>query len=108
VKAWHLNDSKKALGTRVDRHEHIGRGFVGLEAFGVICRDARMKDVPKILETPKETAPDGRDWDEVNLGILRRLGAGKRVTLRFKTQKAKRKTQNRRRPTRGEVRQKVR
>ncbi len=60
VKVWHLNDSKKPVGSRVDRHEHIGRGCVGLEAFGVICRDERFRGVPKILETAKEEAPDGR------------------------------------------------
>ncbi len=81
VKAWHLNDSKKALGTQVDRHEHIGRGFVGMEAFGVICADERMKGVPKIMETPKDAAPDGRDWDVVNLELLRGLAAGKKMQL---------------------------
>jgi len=90
VKAWHLNDSKKALGTRVDRHEHIGRGHVGLEAFGVICADDRLRGVPKILETPKEEAPDGRDWDEVNLHLLRGLAAGKKMrVVQFKEPAAK-------------------
>ena len=79
VKAWHLNDSKKPLGSRVDRHEHIGRGCVGVEAFGVICRDERFTGVPKILETPKDPAPDGRDWDEVNLELLRGLAEGRDV-----------------------------
>jgi len=82
VKVWHLNDSKKALGTRVDRHELIGRGHVGVEAFGVICNDARMSAVPKIMETPKEKAPDGRDWDEVNLHLLRGLAAGKKMRVK--------------------------
>jgi deoxyribonuclease-4 len=81
VKVWHLNDSKKALGTRVDRHEHIGRGCVGLPAFEVICRDPRFADVPKILETPKEKAPDGRPWDEVNLELLRAMAVGKAARL---------------------------
>jgi deoxyribonuclease IV len=103
VKAWHLNDSKKPLGSRVDRHEHLGRGFVGLPAFGVLGTEPRLRDVPKILETPKETAPDGRDWDEVNLAILRRLAAGKRISLKFRTPRAKRKT-----ATRGETPQNLR
>jgi deoxyribonuclease-4 len=77
LKVWHLNDSKKPLNSRVDRHEHIARGHVGLAAFKVICQDARFKDVPKILETAKEDAPDGRPWDEVNLELLRALAAGK-------------------------------
>jgi hypothetical protein len=76
VRVWHLNDSKKPVGSRVDRHEHVGRGCVGVAAYGVICRDPRFKEVPKILETPKDPAPDGRDWDLVNLELLRALAAG--------------------------------
>lgn len=74
VKVWHLNDSKKELGSRVDRHEHIGHGTIGLEGFRPIVRDKRFRDVPKILETAKdEPAPDGREWDAVNLETLRKL-----------------------------------
>jgi deoxyribonuclease-4 len=74
VKVWHLNDSKRELGSRVDRHEHIGKGMIGLEGFRPIVRDARWKKVPKILETDKRTkAPDGREWDAVNLEVLRGL-----------------------------------
>ena len=83
LKVMHLNDSKKALGTRVDRHDHIGRGFVGLGAFEAICRDERFADVPKILETPKDSptprAEDGREWDVVNADLLRRLAKGEKV-----------------------------
>ncbi len=73
VKVVHVNDSKKALGSRVDRHDHIGRGLIGLEGFRPIVRDPFFKSIPKILETPKEKAPDGRDWDEVNMETLRGL-----------------------------------
>lgn len=73
VCAVHLNDSKKPRGSRVDRHEHIGHGHVALDAFGVFVRSRRLARTPKILETPKAVAPDGRDWDEVNLETLRRL-----------------------------------
>jgi len=73
VKVLHLNDSKKDLGTRVDRHAHIGHGFVGLEGFRPIVRDDAFANVPKILETPKEKHESGRDWDEVNLEVLRGL-----------------------------------
>ncbi|MGB7157057.1 MAG: deoxyribonuclease IV [Tepidisphaeraceae bacterium] len=74
VKVLHLNDSKKALGSRVDRHDHIGRGMIGLEGFRPFVRDKAFKNVPKILETPKEgTSEDGRDWDAVNLDALRGL-----------------------------------
>ena len=51
--ALHLNDSKTARGSRVDRHEHIGKGQIGLEAFRVVMRDRRFRKIPKVLETPK-------------------------------------------------------
>jgi deoxyribonuclease-4 len=73
VKVWHLNDSKKPLGSRVDRHEHIGRGEIGLEGFRPIVRDKAWKKVPKILETAKGPCDDGREWDAVNLEVLRGL-----------------------------------
>lgn len=71
LKVLHLNDCKKGLGLRVDRHEHVGRGELGMECFKLIMNDSRFRDVPKILETPKDL--DGRDMDPVNLGILRDL-----------------------------------
>lgn len=74
VKVLHLNDSKKNLGTRVDRHEHIGRGFIGLDGFKPWVRDEAFRDVPKILETEKGNCPDtGGDWDAINLEALRSL-----------------------------------
>jgi deoxyribonuclease-4 len=68
--AIHLNDSKTARGSRVDRHEHIGKGRIGLDAFRFIMRDRRLRKVPKVLETPK-----GKDLSEdiMNLKTLRRL-----------------------------------
>lgn len=74
--AMHLNDSLKPLASRVDRHAHIGRGMIGLDAFSVIVRHPRLKALPKILETPKADAPDGRPWDAVNLQLLKLLEAG--------------------------------
>ncbi|HEY2586600.1 MAG TPA: deoxyribonuclease IV [Tepidisphaeraceae bacterium] len=73
VKVLHLNDSKKDLGSRVDRHDHIGRGKIGLEGFRPFVRDKPFKKVPKILETPKEKDEQGREWDAVNLETLRSL-----------------------------------
>lgn len=73
VKVLHLNDSKKGLGSRVDRHDHIGRGLIGLNGFKGFMRDEVFAHVPKILETPKGETDDGRDWDEVNLEKLRSL-----------------------------------
>ncbi len=72
VRAFHLNDSKKGLGSRVDRHEHIGEGLLGLEPFRHLLNDPRFHDVPMYLETPKGTR-DGEDLDTVNLRTLRRL-----------------------------------
>lgn len=67
---FHLNDSKKGLGSRVDRHEHIGKGTLGLNPFRFILNDPRFAGVPKILETPKG---DNEEMDAVNLGVLRGL-----------------------------------
>ena len=53
LKALHMNDSKRELGSRVDRHEHIGKGFIGKAGFKNFMRDRKMANVPKILETPK-------------------------------------------------------
>jgi deoxyribonuclease IV len=66
--AWHLNDSKTPLGSRVDRHEHIGKGKIGLAPFCEIMRSEEFSALPKVLETPKKE--DLRE-DVVNLGILR-------------------------------------
>ena len=53
LKCFHMNDSKKELGSRVDRHEHIGKGFIGKEGFANIMNDKKLGKIPKILETPK-------------------------------------------------------
>ena len=68
--AIHLNDSKTGRGSRVDRHEHIGKGKIGLVAFRFIMRDRRLNKIPKVLETPK-----GKDLreDVMNLQTLRAL-----------------------------------
>ena len=70
LKCFHLNDSKKPLGSRVDRHEHIGKGFIGEEGFSNIMNDERLREIPKILETPK-----GKEQleDLENLKMLRGL-----------------------------------
>lgn len=73
VSVMHVNDSKTGLGSRVDRHAHIGRGHVSRDAFRVFLTHPKLLAVPKILETPKETTPEGKNWDLVNLSVLRRL-----------------------------------
>jgi deoxyribonuclease IV len=72
LKLFHLNDSKKGLGSRVDRHEHIGRGCLGIEPFRLLLNDPRFQKTPMVLETPKEDEA-GREMDPVNLGVLRGL-----------------------------------
>jgi deoxyribonuclease-4 len=73
--AIHVNDSKTGLGSRVDRHEHIGKGRLGLDAFRFIMRSPRFSKIPKVLETPK-----GEDLaeDVINLKTLRRLAQPRR------------------------------
>jgi deoxyribonuclease IV len=68
--AIHVNDSKTVRGSRVDRHEHIGKGKIGLDVFRFIMRDRRFRKIPKVLETPK-----GKDLreDVMNLKTLRAL-----------------------------------
>jgi len=78
LKVFHLNDSKRPLGSRVDRHQHIGEGCLGLEPFRRIVNDRRFRTLPMLLETPKEEgaakSPHIIDrFDERNLGTLRRL-----------------------------------
>lgn len=70
LKLLHMNDSKKELGSRKDRHEHIGKGFIGLQGFANIMNDKRIGNIPKILETPK-----GKEQTEdiENLKILKSL-----------------------------------
>jgi deoxyribonuclease IV len=74
--AFHVNDSKKDLGTRVDRHEQIGKGTIGLEAFRLLMNDSRFTEIPMTLETPK--GPDLAE-DVENLAILKKLVGKKRV-----------------------------
>ncbi len=70
LKCFHINDSKKELGSRVDRHEHIGKGFIGLEGFKNIMNEKKLEKIPKILETPK-----GKEQleDLENLKVLKSL-----------------------------------
>jgi len=69
IKLIHTNDSKKALGSKIDRHEHIGKGYIGLEGFRLILNRPVFKELPAILETPKENS----HADKHNLSILRSL-----------------------------------
>ena len=79
IKVFHLNDSKKPCGSRVDRHEHIGKGCLGLEPFRRLLNDPRFASLPMLLETPKLETPaskrrsDVDPWDARNLRALRKL-----------------------------------
>jgi deoxyribonuclease IV len=70
VGAFHLNDSKKGLGSRVDRHQHIGEGEIGLDAFAFLLNDERFRAIPKVIETPKTIETES---DRKNLALLRSL-----------------------------------
>lgn len=73
LRVVHLNDSKGARGSHIDRHTHIGKGCVALGAFAAVVNHPALAGVPMILETPKEDDPRGRPWDKVNLAKLKRL-----------------------------------
>ena len=68
VRCWHLNDSKAAKGTHLDRHAHLGEGEIGLHPFALLMNDERFEETPTILETPKEGV-----GDEGNLSFLRKV-----------------------------------
>lgn len=70
LQVLHLNDSKKELGAKVDRHEHIGQGKIGIEAFRNILNDKKLAKIPMIIETPKE---EDLEDDIKNLALLRSL-----------------------------------
>jgi deoxyribonuclease-4 len=72
LKAIHVNDSKRELGSRVDRHEHIGHGQIGAAGFRHVLRDPRLRAIPMYLETPK-AMHNGEPWDVINLRTLRKL-----------------------------------
>jgi deoxyribonuclease-4 len=73
IKVFHVNDSKREFGSRVDRHAHIGKGHLGIEPFRLLVNDERFRNRPMILETPKETLSELGDMDAVNVKLLRSL-----------------------------------
>ena len=79
LKVFHLNDSKRPCGSRVDRHEHIGKGCLGLATFRRLLNDPRFAKLPMLLETPKMDTPESRrasdvdPLDRMNLDVLREL-----------------------------------
>ena len=75
VKLFHVNDSAKPLGSRVDRHAGLGLGAIGAEAFRLLATDPRFAGHPMVLETPKED-DDGNPMDPVNLALLKAFAAG--------------------------------
>jgi deoxyribonuclease-4 len=87
LKVFHVNDSKKPLGSRVDRHAHLGQGCIGIEAFRLLVNDPRFAEIPMILETPKEDDED-KPMDPVNLGVLRDLISAKPKKPAAKRRKA--------------------
>ena len=72
VKVWHCNDAKAAMGSKLDRHEHIGEGTIGAAAFRRLLQDARFAHCAFIAETPVDAPGD----EARNVGVLRTLAAG--------------------------------
>jgi deoxyribonuclease-4 len=81
LKVIHANDSKKPLGSRLDRHEHIGQGEIGIEAFGRLVTDPRLLRVPIVIETP-----ESETMHAVNLKRLQQLAAGAEASMRISVQ----------------------
>ena len=96
IRAFHLNDSVKPLGSRVDRHAAIGRGCLGLEPFRLLMNDKRFAGLPMYLETPKGEE-NGEDLDRINLRVLRDLvGRDEPIDPPFALEPAPRKSAGRR------------
>ncbi len=76
LKVIHANDAKKSLGCRVDRHEHIGQGEIGMEAFARIVTDPRLRSIPVLIETPESDT-----MHPVNLSLLQQMATGEAATL---------------------------
>jgi deoxyribonuclease-4 len=93
LRAFHLNDSVKPLGSRVDRHAHIGEGQLGLEPFRLLVNDRRFRNRPMVIETPKEDKDGRLNMDATNLSILRGL-----VNQRERSQRSSRSTRSGRTP----------
>lgn len=81
LKIIHANDAKKPLGSRVDRHEHIGEGEIGVEGFAQLVRDPRLSHIPVIVETP-----ESETMHAVNLRRLRCLAAGRTMHMQVQVQ----------------------
>ncbi len=73
LQCFHLNDSKEPIGSRKDRHEHIGKGFVGKGGFVYIVNEVRFRSLPMILETDKKPTPKGTPMDVVNIRRLKKM-----------------------------------
>ncbi|MFO7915291.1 MAG: deoxyribonuclease IV [Candidatus Krumholzibacteriales bacterium] len=76
LKAFHLNDSLHGLGSRKDRHQHIGEGKIGKEGFSFLVNDQRFMEIPMVLETPKDG--DDLEFDRKNLALLRSMRESER------------------------------
>ena len=93
----HLNDSKGKLGSRLDRHEHIGDGEIGLEGFGAVLTHPTLSATPRpmIMETPKGQTDTGIAWDTLNLDKLRKFLAAPSVKTTTRATPARRSTRTR-------------
>jgi deoxyribonuclease-4 len=73
LKLFHINDSRTELGSRIDRHNHPGKGNIGMKPFSFFLNDPVFTGHPFILETPKEVHNTGIDMDIINLKVLKKL-----------------------------------
>jgi deoxyribonuclease-4 len=83
LKMFHVNDAKGGLGSRIDRHAHLGSGSVGKEGFRLLLNDPRFDGLPFVLETPKGENDRGVDWDLANLAYLKALLEDEKADDRF-------------------------
>lgn len=103
LKAMHLNDSKGKAGSKLDRHEHLGRGTIGgkptpgglsSSGFASFVNHPKLARVPMILETPKGEDDQGRSWDAINLALLRCLRLGKASVGKIKAEASRTRPRN--------------
>ncbi|MBL8875605.1 MAG: deoxyribonuclease IV [Phycisphaerae bacterium] len=109
LRAMHLNDSKGKAGSKLDRHEHLGRGTIGgnptpaalsASGFASFVNHPKLARVPMILETPKGEDEKGRSWDAINLALLRSLRSGKDLSSSVQAGPSRTRPRNEKKPIR--------
>jgi len=113
LRAMHLNDSKGKAGSKLDRHEHLGRGTIGgkptqaglsASGFASFVNHPKLARVPMILETPKGEDEKGRSWDAINLSLLHCLRTGKAQAAPIKPEASRTRPRNEKSPRKSLIR----